>query len=47
VTGATLGPMSSTDLLLVVQLGIVLLVVLAVAVGRAGADEDGRDSAEL
>jgi hypothetical protein len=47
VTGATLGAMSSTDLLLVVQLGIVLLVVLALAVGRAGADEDGRDGVEL
>jgi hypothetical protein len=39
--------MSSADLLLTVQLGILLLVAIAVAVGRAGADEDGRDGAEL
>ncbi len=47
VTGTTLGAMSSVDLLLTLQLGILLLAALAVAVGRAGADEDGRDGAEL
>ena len=45
VTGATLGAMSSADLLLTLQLGILLLAVLAVAVGRAVADSD--DGAEL
>jgi hypothetical protein len=47
VTGATLGVMSSADLLLTIQLGILLLVALAVAVGRAGADEGDPGSAGL
>jgi hypothetical protein len=43
VTRATLGVMSSADVLLVLQLGIPLLAALAVAVGRDGVEEDGRD----
>jgi hypothetical protein len=37
--------MSSADLLLTIQLGILLLVALAVAAGRAGADEGGPGNA--